>query len=387
MSNLLNSSSNNKDNDYNIENNDIDISKKLLKDEIKINKNIKKRESKILDYISLVKIIACFSVIILHSNGVFWIFNIKTYKQYWISANLIESLFYFSVPLFVLCIGATLLDFNEKYGLKVYFDRRVKKIIIPLICWNIIFYFYKVYIIREVAKEKITFVYVWNLYFQSKLNAIFGSIHGFLKMYMIIPLLAFVEKSKKIKIYSYCLVALFISQALMPYLINLFQSDLVWIYDIKVDLLLYIFAGYIIQNYKFSNLTKLKIYFFGIAGLLIHLCGTQILAVKYKKISYLHKGYLNAPCVIYSCASFLFIKENSYFIFKLINKKFINNVGTLTFGPFFLHMLFKNTFDLYFKPNVFSLKYRVFSSIVNLFICLIITYILKKMPLLNHLVP
>ena len=78
MSNLLNSSSNNRDNDYNIENNDIDISKKLLKDEIKINKNIKKRESKILDYISLVKIIACFSVIILHSNGVFWIFNIKT---------------------------------------------------------------------------------------------------------------------------------------------------------------------------------------------------------------------------------------------------------------------------------------------------------------------
>ena len=133
MSNLLNSSNNNNHNDYNIENNDIDISKKLLKDDIKINKNIKKRESKILDYISLVKIIACFSVIILHSNGIFWVFNIKTYKKYWISANLIECLFYFSVPLFVLSIGATLLDFNEKYGLKVYFDRRVKKIIIPLI--------------------------------------------------------------------------------------------------------------------------------------------------------------------------------------------------------------------------------------------------------------
>ncbi len=170
------------------------------------------------------------------------------------------------------------------------------------------------------AKEKITFVYVWNLYFLSKLNAIFGSIHGFLKMYLIIPLLAFVEKSKKIKIYSYCLVTLFISQALVPYLINLFQSELAWIYNIKVDQLIYIFAGYIIQNYKFSNLTKLKIYFFGIAGLLIHFFGTQILTIKYNKISYLHKGYLNAPCVVYSCASFLFIKENSHLIFKIINK-------------------------------------------------------------------
>ena len=39
MSNLLNSSNNNNYNDYNIENNDIDISKKLLKDDIKLNKN------------------------------------------------------------------------------------------------------------------------------------------------------------------------------------------------------------------------------------------------------------------------------------------------------------------------------------------------------------
>ena len=386
MSNLSNTSHNNhKDN--NIENNEIDVSNKLLKDEIKINKNIKKRESKILDYISLVKILACFSVIILHTNGVFWNFNIKTYKQFWISANLIESTFFFAVPLFVLCIGATLLDFNEKYGLKVYFDRRVKKIIIPLICWNIIFYFYRVYIIRNIEKKKITFVYLWNLYFTSELNAIFGSIHGFIKIYIIIPLLAFAEKSQKIKIYSYCLTALFISQALIPYLINLFQSELVWIYNINVDQLLYIFAGYIIQNYKFSYPTKLKIYFFGFAGLLIHIFGTQILTIKYNKISYAHKGYLKAPCVIYSCASFLFIKENAHFIFKFINKKFINKIGSLTFGPFFLHMIIKNAYDHFFKPNVFSLRYRVFSSIINLFICLIITYILKKMPILNHLVP
>ena len=382
---MSNSNENIKLNDNNIENNF-----HIPENSIKVKKEISmkdKNQNKILDYISVVKIIACFSVIVLHTNHKFWIFRYTFYKKYWISANLIESIFYFAVPFFVLCIGATLLDFNEKYGLKIYFKRRIKKVVLPLFCWNIILYYYYVYIIKVMEKQKITFIYLWNLYFKSDLNFMFSSIRCFLIMYMIIPLIAYVDKSKKIKIYSYCLVALFISQALMPYLINLFQSDLVWIYDIKVDLLLYIFAGYIIQNYKFSNLTKLKIYFFGIAGLLIHLCGTQILAVKYKKISYLHKGYLNAPCVIYSCASFLFIKENSHFIFKLINKKFINKVGTLTFGPFFLHMLFKNTFDLYFKPNVFSLKYRVFSSIVNLFICLYITYILKKIPLLNHLVP
>jgi len=118
------------------------ISRNLLKvkEIIKI-KN--ENKNKILDYISLVKIIACFSVILLHTNHNFWIFDYNTYQQYWISANIIESIFYFAVPFFVLCIGATLLDFNEKYGLIIYFKRRIKKVVIPLFLWNIILYYPK----------------------------------------------------------------------------------------------------------------------------------------------------------------------------------------------------------------------------------------------------
>ena len=63
-------------------------------------------------------------LVILHTNNKFWHFNYNIYKQYWISANAIESIFYFAVPVFILCIGATLLDFNEKYGLKEYYYKR-----------------------------------------------------------------------------------------------------------------------------------------------------------------------------------------------------------------------------------------------------------------------
>lgn len=92
------------------------IPKKLVKDNKIITINNRINQNKIIDYISLIKIIACFSVIILHTNGKFWNFSYDNYKQYWISANLLECLFYFGVPFFILCIGATLLDFNEKYG-------------------------------------------------------------------------------------------------------------------------------------------------------------------------------------------------------------------------------------------------------------------------------
>ena len=382
---MSNSKENIKLNDNNIENN-FHIPENL----IKVKKEISmkdKNQNKILDYISVVKIIACFSVIVLHTNHKFWIFRYTFYKKYWISANLIESIFYFAVPFFVLCIGATLLDFNEKYGLKIYFKRRIKKVVLPLFCWNIILYYYYVYIIKVMEKQKITFIYLWNLYFKSYLNFMFTSIRCFLIMYMIIPLIAYVDKSKKIKIYSYCFIILLISQVLIPYLIILFEPQLFWPYRIDVNMIIYIFAGYIIQNYKYSHTQKKIIYILGVFGLVIHIYGTQILTIKYRRISSLHKGYLNFPCIIYSCSSFLFIKENSHFLFKLINRKYINKIGALTLGPFFLHLPIKDAYDKYFQPNHFTLTYRFFGGIVLFIICLTLTIIIRQIPFGKYLIP
>ena len=102
------------------------------------------REKKIV-YISLSKIIASYGVIVLHLNH-FWYFDLKK-KKNWIIENIYETLFYFSVPFFALCIGATLLNFKERYGLYEYNKRRFIKVFIPLIGWTIILYLYKVYIL------------------------------------------------------------------------------------------------------------------------------------------------------------------------------------------------------------------------------------------------
>ena len=142
------------------------------------NKN-KKPNIKILEYISIAKILASLSVVILHTNSAFWFFNYNEYKNFWINANLIENIFYFAVPFFVLCIGATLLDFNEKYGLRKYYYRRITKVLVPLISWSIILYFYKIYIIKNMKKQKISFVYIWNLYYGHQIYMIFSSFHIF----------------------------------------------------------------------------------------------------------------------------------------------------------------------------------------------------------------
>ena len=86
--------------------------------------------------------------------------------------------------------------------------------------------------------------------------------------------------------------------------------------------------------------------------------GTEILTLRYKKINLMHKGYDNFPCVLYSCSVFLFIKENVYLIFKKINIIYIYKIGSLTIGPFFLHLPLMQTFDKYLaKDNAVAYSY------------------------------
>ena len=339
----------------------------------------------ILDYISFAKIISSFGVISLHING-FWDCSPLNRKK-WIIKNIYETVFYYSVPIFVLCIGATLIDFKERYGLLEYNKKRLLKVVIPLIGWTLILYLYKVFILKNIGKIPFDFVSIWNYFFNSNLYGIFNSLHIFLLTYMLIPLLSFVEKKNKIRIYTYYFFLLLLTQSFIPYSFSLLGNKLVWVYKLKIGYLIYIFAGYIIHNYPFSKLSKVIIYIIGIFSFFVHLIGTKVLTFRYRTINKLQKGYLNLPCIFHSCSFFLFIKEYSYLVTKIIHKKYINEIGSLTLGPFFMHLTVNETiykFSKFKKLIDFNL---LFHSSVIFSICLILSYILKKIPILKFLVP
>ena len=350
-----------------------------------LTKNLSKSTNKTLDYIFFVKIISAYGVIILHTNK--YSFDNFTKDKKWIFFNLIEQFFIFAVPFFVLCIGATLVDFNEKYGLLEYYKRRFLKVVVPLVAWNVISYYYKIYFIKNFKNERTDIISLLNIFFQNKIYGLFYSFHVFITTYMIIPLLAYVEKSQKIKIYFYCFFILLITQSFIPYIISVFSIKLTWPYRIDAGYILYIFSGYIIQNYVFTKLTKIIIYMIGFFSFLIQVIGTHILAFKYNKVTWKHTGYLIFPTILYCNSLFLFIKEYSFILYKILNKNIIRKLGSLTIGLFFLHwpvIDFLKKYPFYiFNINIFSFYGGTLISII----CFILTNILKKIPLIKYLVP
>ena len=68
-----------------------------------------------IEYISMASVVSALAVIFLHTNDCFWTFSTA---RYWFSANIIESVFYFAVPIFFMISGAMLIGYNDRYDLK-----------------------------------------------------------------------------------------------------------------------------------------------------------------------------------------------------------------------------------------------------------------------------
>lgn len=90
-------------------------------------------------YLTNLNVFASFAVVALHTNGKFWEFS---YQDYWWRANIIESIFYFAVPIFFMISGATLIDYPERYSTKMFFKRRFQKVGLVYIIWSFLAYLY-----------------------------------------------------------------------------------------------------------------------------------------------------------------------------------------------------------------------------------------------------
>ena len=100
---------------------------------------MKKRD----DVLTFLQVVCAFSVITLHTNSCFWKFSPDA--GYWFSANIIECVFYFAVPIFFMISGITLIDYQDKYSTAVFFKKRITKALVPYLVWSCIGLFYRLY--------------------------------------------------------------------------------------------------------------------------------------------------------------------------------------------------------------------------------------------------
>ena len=336
-------------------------------------------------YISFLSILSALSVVLLHSNGCFWTVSDE---RWWITSNIIQSICYFAVPVFFMIAGSNLLDYQEKYSTKDYFKKRFKKVIIPYIFWTIIILIYMIITNRFNIKEININLLIDGLLRGTSIINIFWFFPILISIYLCIPLFASIDKSKKKNILIYLALIGFIINCFIPFVIKILGLEFgisIQLY-VSLNYLLYIIIGYLLDKYDMQKRDRILIYILGIIGLLMHFLGTHFLSLRAGYIVETFKGYNNVPTVMYSVGIFVFSKE----LFKKIKSiKLIDIVSKYTFEIYLMHWIIIDCLrrTILVDINTKSIIYRAGIPFVIIPIIILITWLLRKIPIVKKIVP
>lgn len=349
-------------------------------------------EKKNFNYVTVLSVISAIAVVFLHTNSCFWTFR---RDHYWASANIIESVFYFAVPVFFMISGATLIDYMERYSTKVFLKKRFKKTVIPFLVWSVVGLVYQSYRLRvpPLFSENINLKYVFNGILKTSFVSIYWFFPVLFCVYLCMPLFASVYKAKRKEVFEYLLIVGFICNILIPFINKVFNLNFVWPFSVSVisGYLFYVILGAYLSHYEIPKYAVYAIYGLSILGLALHMVGTYVLSMDQGKIVTTFKDYTRLPCIMYSGGIFLFFMRNSDKIMKGKVERIFQFLSKYTFALYLMHYyimdVLSHIFKVYLNIPTTSLIYRLGTPVIIVIIVLIITAVIRKIKFLRWIVP
>lgn len=338
--------------------------------------------------LTFIQIVCAIAVVTLHTNGCFWQFS--STERYWRTANVIECLFYFAVPIFFMITGITLLDYTERYSTKEYFKKRISKVVIPYIAWSLIGLIFRLGTGR-LSINSISFKWIMKgLLSTDGIVDLYWFFQPLFCVYMTIPLFALINKENKKKAADYILTVGFIINTLIPFLKNTLNLDFSWPYSISAisGYLFWIWGGYRIYYYPPTRKGKAIIYLFSIIGLSMHIIGTYTLSMWAGSIQSLYKGYNNVPCILYSFGAFILLRDIGTWLQKNIKvKKIILFLGEYTFPCYLIHWFILRINEYIIHVETKNILYRLLAPYAIYALVIGITMCIRKIPIFKKIVP
>ncbi len=339
-----------------------------------------------IEYITFMQVVAAFSVVFLHTNNCFWDYNGSA--RYWITANFIECFFYFAVPIFFMITGITLLDFWEKYSLKDYFVKRVTKTVIPFLVWSLIGMVYYMYRPGVYSIEGKSLRIILEDIVNSRIVGVYWFFPQLFIIYLSIPLIAAVAKERRKEVFKYLIIAYIIFNSVIPFLAQVKLGISVSFYIMTVaGYLIWPILGYYLHYYSVNKKTKIVLIILSVFGFAVHFGGTWYLSVKIGSLDRVLKGYNAPPGLFYSIGVFFALKWIGTWIMKTKMKGFITFLGKYTFPIYLIHWYLYDIMIYYLKIDNKSIFFRLLSPFVIVLICIGITWILRKIPIIKRIVP
>ena len=339
------------------------------------------KKKKIL-YLDIIRIFACFFVIINHTNSKIFL-GVGESTTWWLSL----TYFFISksaVPLFFMISGITLLTKEDSY--KKSF-KRLFRVLIDLIVFSMLYYLNLCY------KEE-TFS-LGGFFFRIYNDEITGSywyLYLYLAILIMMPLLQKFIKSLNKKDILYYLFFTFLVCGSVPILNHYFPKTE---YNKNFSLMIfngyigYMFLGYYIEKYiKINKKIFISSIFIYIISIFVNVVATYFEKIKYGESYLFFDNRILINIAIPSVCFFIICKyifENKI-KFKENTKKIILEIGTCTFGIYLLSDLLICSLtkieDMLFNKMYCMLAVLIYEVVVFM-TGLFITFLLRKIPFIK----
>lgn len=255
--------------------------KKSGRDENTITENLKEGAAAgRLVHLDLLRILACFSVVMLHSSAQFW-YDLPVQDADWLVANSYNAASRFGVPVFVMLSGALFLSPKKETDLKKLYLHNILRLVVLYIVWCVLYGLFDCFTFswsqlspRDVFRE--IFAGRYHLWYLPMLAGI----------YMLLPVLrSWISHARKENL-QYFLLLFFIFQIGKETCLALRQSDgisFMWGVvkpDMVCGYLGYFVLGYYLVSFDIGKRLRRWIYAGGLIGIFANVALGNLLSLR-----------------------------------------------------------------------------------------------------------
>lgn len=347
----------------------------------------------------IMRIIACFCVIVNHSIGIYdqW-GKISTIK--WLLADAMFCFCKTAVPIFLLLSGALLLKREESY--RDWLKKRILHIVIIIVCWAIIYRGLP----QIISLDKFSFIEIFNILILTIKNSIstlpswhMWYLYALLGMYFMLPFLRKMVKNMNKRDSAVFIIIWLCFSGVIPYYNSIFAESPI---RLNANFYLGLFSGYLalyIIGYiiEMIDINKknmiIAVMIFGIS-LFIHVAVTYVKSVEAQMSVRTFDSALVLPVMLTSSSMFFLARCFEEYKGKYIEKLtgFVAEIGKCTLGVYLIHplilrLMYSN--DLFIKlfPNWTLSLYQTFLvQLLAFCFSTAIIWIMRKIPVVRKIV-
>jgi surface polysaccharide O-acyltransferase-like enzyme len=347
-----------------------------------------KTEKKRLVWADILRILAIFGVIVVHTFPSNFSNNLLAVWPFIISFTVAKT----CVPLFVMLSGALLLGKTEAY--KLFFKKRVRKVLIPWIIWTLIYMVWNYNFNHYVASTISQWKYFFELTFLTQL----WFLPLIFSLYLITPFLRLIALRFARTDQKYLVLLWFIWVSVLPFLHPspaFPEASVAGLLALAVYYSGYFYLGFILTRLKLpQNMTILSL---GIITTGIMLTFVEIFLLKNPALypsaifDYFAPGIVVTSIGIFLLTSNLF--ANTLLIKNGRLKTLIITLSSASLGIYIVHGLLLDIFGAslqkYFLFNFNSLPIleNYMDALIIFALSFLLVCLLKQIPLLRKIVP